>query len=142
MHNKKLNRKGKKNMKIKEIRENYISFDTGHELMVSHDQNCSEEHWADTSVLSNYNISPTTGELINMYDVEFCGTSAMIQPVNGAGFNLVAANGDKFFIPCYGENNGYYSSDLTLEFGAWDDEGHYVSEFSIDLTDCQDIRWG
>lgn len=139
-------------MKIKEIgRYGEIIFDNGKELSVDHEPDCCECHWADTSVLPFYNVSSTTGKLINIFDdVEFSGTPDMIQPIEGAGFNLVATNGDKFFVPCYGENNGYYSTDLTLTCGAWvlvpifgkeQYKSRFIADFTIDLTECQDISY-
>lgn len=139
-------------MKIKEIgRYGEIIFDNGKELSVDHEQDCCERHWADTSVLPFYNVSSTTGKLINIFDdAEFSGTPDMIQPIEGAGFNLVATNGDKFFVPCYGENNGYYSTDLTLTCGAWvlvpifgkeQYKNRFIADFTIDLTNCQDISY-
>lgn len=141
-------------MKITEISNQYgILFDNGKILDVVHWSDCCEDHWADLSVLESYNISTTTGKETDIYTPDFSGTPDMIQPIEDLGFNLVATNGDKFFVPCYGENNGYYSTNLTLQFGEWYGEPEeqkdgrilyqntWHSDFEIDLSECQDISW-
>ncbi len=129
-----------------------ILFDNGKVLDVVHWDDCCENHWADIDVLRTYNVSTTTGKETSIFIPDFSGTPDMIQPIENMGFNLVATNGDKFFIPCYGENNGYYSTNLTLQFGEWylkpeTENGKtsyrnvWYSDFEVDLSECQDITW-
>ena len=58
----------------------------------------------------------------------------MIQPVVNMGFNLVAIDGSKYFVPCYGCNNGYCSMDITLIIGKQGETGKILG-----LTNCQKI---
>ena len=54
-------------------------------------------------------------------------TSLVIEAVVGAGIKI---NG--FFIPCYDEQNGYYSSNLRLEI-RFNDKVN-----KVDITDCSE----
>lgn len=84
-------------MKIKEITEKKIIFNNGVEITYYHDQVCCETVYADFSALKDQGILNIEIDNIN------------IELVENAGFKL---NG--YFIPCYNEQNGYYSSDLEL----------------------------
>lgn len=73
----------------------YISFD--------HDQDCCENNYADFSQLEE-----------SALDYEF-ELPILFEKVEGAGFRF----GDykrKFFIPCYSEQNGYYTSELDIYY--------------------------
>ena len=122
-------------IRIAELYENGIRFSDGTCLQTCHESDCCEWHWADWSVLENYNINPKTGKEINLFELEFSlDLDQMIEPVADAGFHLVAIDGSKYFIPCYGDNNGYYTADITLVCGR---EG-YPCEY-VDLTKSQKI---
>ena len=38
----------------------------------------------------------------------------LVEGLLGTGFIIISITGEKFLIPCYNEQNGYYSSDLEL----------------------------
>jgi hypothetical protein len=121
-------------MKIIKISEENLVFDNGITISSYHDQDCCESHWADFTVMQGYNLNTITGKQININDVEFDeNIKEQIQLIKDMGFNLVAKDGSKYFIPCYASNNGYYSSDLELRI-----DGNGVKE-KIDITDCQ--KW-
>lgn len=102
-------------MKIKQIDEDEIVFDNNYELRYYHEQDCCESVYADFEMLKNYNVSVKTGKNINIKEIEFVETlELLIDGVPGAGFNIISIIGEKFFIPCYNEQNGYYSSNLEL----------------------------
>ena len=46
------------------------------------------------------------------------------------GIKLISKTGDKWFIPCYNEQNGYYSSNLNLII-----EFEDKPTITIDITD-------
>lgn len=102
-------------MKIIKIEETKITFNNGYELKYYHEQDCCECVYADFSILRTYNVSTKTGKTINIKEIDFHeNLKDLIQGKLGCGFNLVSKTGEKFFVPCYNEQNGYYSSDLEL----------------------------
>lgn len=102
-------------MKIKQIDEDEIIFDNNYKLKYYHKQDCCENVYADFEMLKNYNVSVKTGKNIKIKEIEFVETlELLIDGVPGAGFNIISIIGEKFFIPCYNEQNGYYSSNLEL----------------------------
>lgn len=123
-------------MKIVEIvEEDKIVFDNGYTLEQYHSQDCCEHVYADFNVLDNYNLSTVTGKNIDIRDIDFEERiENLIQPVQSAGFNMVSKIGEKFFVPCYNEQNGYYSSDLELTLHRTVAFGNV--EEKIDITDC------
>lgn len=58
-----------------------------------------------------------------------------IELIDGFGIALHPIEGYPVRIPCYGSNNGYYSSDLTICVS--DKNG---TLFAHDATDCQEIN--
>lgn len=102
-------------MKIIEIKENKIIFDNEYELESYHEQDCCEHVYADFEVLKDYNVSTKTGKTINIKDIDFEEhLEYLIQGIENEGFNMISKIGEKFFIPCYNSQNGYYSSELEL----------------------------
>lgn len=102
-------------MKIKSINENNIIFDNDYKLEAFHDQDCCEEVYADFSVLQTYNVSNITGKTINIREIDFEeNLNKLVKGIEGQGFNLISKIGENFFVPCYNEQNGYYSSNLEL----------------------------
>lgn len=102
-------------MKIKQINEDEIVFDNNYKLRYYHEQDCCESVYADFEMLKNYNVSVKTGKNINIKEIEFVETlGALVEGVTGAGFNIISIIGEKFFVPCYSQQNGYYSSNLEL----------------------------
>lgn len=102
-------------MKIKEIDEKNIIFDNGYKLEYYHEQDCCEMVYADFEVLKNYNVSTKTGKNIKIEEIDFSENLGEIAVgVEKMGFNMISKIGEKFFIPCYNEQNECYSSDLEL----------------------------
>lgn len=102
-------------MKIIEIKEDKIIFDNGYELESYHEQDCCEHVYADFEILKDYNVSTKTGKTINIKDIDFEEhLEYLIQGIENEGFNMISKIEEKFFIPCYNSQNGYYSSELEL----------------------------
>ena len=74
-----------------------IVFNDGTTIIDHHDQDCCEHVYADFDQLADTNI----------FDNDF--NEIEIEGVKEAGFRL---NG--YFVPCYDQQNGYYSNDLAL----------------------------
>lgn len=102
-------------MKIKEINEEKIIFDNGYKLEYYHEQDCCENVYADFEILRTYNLSTKTGKTIKIEEIDFEeDLEKLIEGKVEAGFNMISKIGEKFFVPCYNEQNGYYSSELEL----------------------------
>ncbi len=95
-------------MKIDYVYSKGIFFDNGNSIIAKHEAECSEKNYADLSVLTednvnwNFDFSP---------DLEFKFEDGM-----GFKFGSKDKNGlmHWIFIPCYSEQNGYYSSDIDI----------------------------
>lgn len=90
-------------MRIIKVDLDSILFDTGDEITCYHEQNCCENNYADFSQLDD--IARNT-EFQKPLTFEF---------VDGSGFRFGNEN-KMFFIPCYSEQNGYYSSAIDILF--------------------------
>lgn len=90
-------------MKIEKITEDGILFDNGKLIYSDHFQSCCENNYADFKQLD---------DLGRDYDFE---EDLRFEKVDGYGFRF----GDKhrmFFIPCYSEQNGYYSDEVEIYY--------------------------
>lgn len=102
-------------MKIVEINDEEIKFNNGYILYYYHSQDCCEHVYADFEVLKSYNLSTKTGKTINIKDIDFEeNLQNLIEGINEAGFNMISKIGEKFFVPCYNVQNGYYNDKLEL----------------------------
>lgn len=102
-------------MKIVEINDEEIKFNNGYILYYYHSQDCCEHVYADFEVLKSYNLSTKTGKTINIKDIDFKeNLQNLIEGINEAGFNMISKIGEKFFVPCYNVQNGYYNDKLEL----------------------------
>ena len=120
-------------MKIAKLEENIILFDNGTTLTGEHEQGCCENVYADFEVLGTYNLSPRTGEKINIYEIDFDDELyGAIEMVEGEGFCVKSLNGEKFFVPCYNNQNGHYSNQLDLTLKTIDG----IEVLNIDVSDC------
>ena len=89
-------------MKIKKITGEHILFDNGSKITYDHDQSCCEWNYADFEQLK---------DTVAM-DTEF-DENLIFEAVDEAGFRF-GNEGNMFFVPCYSEQNGYYSTDLQI----------------------------
>lgn len=102
-------------MKIKEFKEESIIFDNDYKLEYYHEQDCCESVYAEFEILKDYNVSLVTGKNIDIKEIDFEESlTKLVEGVKEVGFNMVSKIGEKFFVPCYNSQNGYYSGDLEL----------------------------
>ena len=88
-------------MRILEVTNEKILFDNGKAITFYHDQNCCEHNYADFEQLEDMALE---------YDFE---SELKFEFVDKSGFRF----GDEyrmFFVPCYSEQNGWYSSDIEI----------------------------
>lgn len=93
-------------MKIKEVTDEAIIFNNGLCITFDHEQDCCETNYADFSVLTPNTIN---------YNYEFDENKMEFHYVKELGFVF----GEEYhwiFIPCYSEQNGYYSTYIDIYF--------------------------
>lgn len=89
-------------MKIKEVNTNYILFDNGSRITFDHEQDCCETNYADFEQLEDLALE---------YEFE---NDLIFEVVPENGFRFGSKGTPMFFIPCYSDQNGYYSSDIDI----------------------------
>lgn len=100
------------------------------ELSYYHEDDCCEKVYADFSVIEYYIKDIIKFGIIN---------EIIIKTVEDTGF-IICFNGKeykrplKIFIPCYDEQNGYYSSKLELIIKSGN-----ISIDKIDISSCSDF---
>lgn len=101
-------------MKIKKITSGAIIFNNGWQLRHYHRQDCCERVWADFKYALQYNLLGYDKNK-TIFDIEWDTFSLdkNIELVQDYGF-LIKYSAGGIFIPCYNENNGYYSDELEL----------------------------
>ncbi|MBO7692091.1 MAG: hypothetical protein J6T10_05575 [Methanobrevibacter sp.] len=88
-------------MRIKEINDYYILFDNGGILTYSHEQDCCENNYADFKAIDDIAKACEFNEFL------------IFEEVAGSGFRFGNV-GKMVFVPCYSEQNGYYSSMIEI----------------------------
>lgn len=92
-------------MQIANVTEKEIIFDNGNKITFDHEQDCCEWNYADFSIL-NPNV-------VN-YDYDF-SENLDFKFVEEAGF-VFGSEGHYIFIPCYSDQNGYYSTEISIYY--------------------------
>lgn len=91
-------------MKIKEVNGEHILFDNGMDITCDHDQDCCECNYADFEQIDDIAMLTDFDEVLSFEAVE------------QSGFRFGNQHGKMFFIPCYSDQNGYYSNDVDIYF--------------------------
>ena len=103
-------------MKIASITGERITFDNGNFIEYYHEADCCEWNYADFEQLDDIAREYNFDEKLRFEAVENCG------------FRF----GNKkqmFFVPCYSEQNGYYS--LEIEIYYCKENGDYISDIEF-----------
>lgn len=91
-------------MKIKEVNDEFIVFEDGSYITYDHEQDCCECNYADFRQLEETAL-----------ETEFDVENMVFEVVEDSGFRF-GNEGKMFFVPCYSDQNGYYSSDVDIYF--------------------------
>lgn len=89
-------------MKIKAVDVEYIMFDNGTNITFDHCADCCEYNYADFMQIEDEALSFDFEEPLDFEVVEL------------SGFRFGNKGRRMFFIPCYSDQNGYYSSDVQI----------------------------
>lgn len=123
-----------KKLTIKSVTDESIIFNDGSYLQSSHEQDCCEHHYLD---FSNEDVK-SLKELEFPVDENDHLDASCISEIEDYGIEIKPLNNHPLRIPGYGYNNGYYSSNLLLEYRS---KKHELL-FSLDVSDCQIIDDG
>ena len=89
-------------MKIIKVSDEFIEFDNGSMITFDHVQDCCEYNYADFKQLEELAMDTNFNEPLEFESCNF-------------GFRF-GNKGNMFFIPCYSEQNGYYSNDVDIYY--------------------------
>lgn len=82
-----------------------IIFDNGNTISFDHEYECCEDNYAVFSVLTKDNVN---------YDYNF-DKDLIFEAVEELGFKF-GSDGRWIFIPCYSEQNGYYTDEIYIYY--------------------------
>ena len=115
-------------VKVVKVTDDSIYFDNGIKLSSKHVPDCCENHYLDFSDLT----------LMDFGDLKFdLSKDDFFEKIEDYGILLKPINGHPVRVPGYGENNGEYSTNLTLIIIY---DGKIIKSF--DIEKCQKIDWG
>ena len=92
--------------KVTNVSEDVLTFDDGSELSSDHEPDCCEHHYLTFKDLS---LSDFDG-----LEFDLSSDGSFFERVEDYGIRLKPTNGHPVSVPGYGENNGYYSANLSL----------------------------
>lgn len=92
-------------MKIAKVSEDRVTFDNGNYIDYDHSPDCCECNYADFSILTE-NLVHYNYDFDENLNFEFIGDE---------GFRF-GSDGRWIFVPCYSEQNGYYSTDIDIYY--------------------------
>jgi hypothetical protein len=112
------------NTSVVKIDSDSIYFDNGIKLTHYHEQDCCEHHYLD---FTHITLDDFDGLIFDLSSDDF------FERIPDFGIALKPLNGFPVRIPGYGENNGYYSSNLSLIL-----VGSLGEDIKVyDVSDCQ-----
>lgn len=121
-------KKDNKNLKVVKLDLDSLEFDNGVKLYSYHESDCCENHYLSFSDLTLDDFEGLEFDLSN---------DDFFERIEGYGIALKPIKGFPIRIPGYGENNGYYSENLSLI--VTDCNGF---EKRYDVTECQKVSDG
>ena len=90
-------------MKIKSISDSAITFDNGMDITFDHEQDCCEYNYAAFEEIDDLAKTFEFSEDLIFESVDY-------------GFRFGNNPQNMVFVPCYSEQNGYYSSDVDIYY--------------------------
>lgn len=100
-------------MKISKITDKEIVFNNGRIITFDHDQDCCEWNYADFNYLKD-EAGIMNYEFPDELDFEVVEGKGKYD--RGSGFRFGDKEGYMFFVPCYSEQNGYYTCDIDIYY--------------------------
>ena len=106
--------------KIINTEDNLIEFSDGTIITCDHDQDCCEYNYADCGQID---------DLARGYD--FNTSKLVFEVVEGSGFRFGDRPERMFFVPCYSDQNGYYSDEIDIYLNGTH-QANFCCEMRID----------
>lgn len=113
-----------RNLKVVKVSRLELLFDDGTKLTSDHEQTCCEQHYLD---FSDLDISDFEGLEFNLTNDDF------FNRIEDYGIELKPIKGHSVKVNGYGNNNGYYGSNIDLIIA--DANGKTIK--SYDVSECQ-----
>lgn len=111
--------------------ESHILFDNGKKLTSVHYDDCCEQVFADFKNMQV--MGEREKNYVNANELDFFENILdSVVPIKDLGFYLVTKQGICILVSCYNVQNGYYSSNLELEYGG------RTKDISSCVPDCSD----
>ena len=101
-------------MKIESWDDDRITFDDGSYISYDHEQDCCEYNYADFSVLDVMLGRDKDYIEFDSFEITTVDDGGFLIKLKLANKRLLCAPYHNIFIPCYSEQNGYYSDDITI----------------------------
>ena len=111
-------------VKVTKVEQYSIHFEEDYFLTSEHEQDCCEAHYLSFEHLTLDDFKDLTFDL---------SSDTFFGKIEDYGIRLNPIKGHFIQIPGYSDNNGYYSSNLTLVL---EKNGKVIEEW--DITECQD----
>ena len=109
-------------IKITNVTNEAIEFSDGSRITFDHEQDCCEWNYADFEQLD---------DLARAYNFQL---PLRFEATEGSGFNF----GDSrrmFFVPCYSEQNGYYTDEIDIYYTYFKHGNKPVLTFGAEFRD-------
>ena len=90
--------------KIKQVSGAMILFEDGSKITYDHDRDCCEDNYADFEQIDDIAMN-----------TDFDTNNMLFESVDGSGFSFGNEN-KMFFVPCYSDQNGYYTDHIDIYY--------------------------
>ena len=110
-------------IKIFNVTDEAIEFSDGSRITYDHEQDCCEFNYADFQQLD---------DLARAHHFQL---PLRFEATEGSGFRF-GDNRRMFFVPCYSEQNGYYTDEIDIYYTHFKDGKKPVLAFSAEFRDC------
>lgn len=101
-------------MKIESWDDERITFDDGSYISYDHEQDCCEYNYADFSVLDVMLGRDKDYIEFDSFEIDTVDDGGFLIKLKLANDRVLRGAYHNIFIPCYSEQNGYYSDDITI----------------------------
>lgn len=123
-------------MKIKSWNDDRITFDDGSYISYDHEQDCCEYNYADFSVLDvmlRYNKDDME---FDSFEIDTIDDGGFLIKLKLAGNRILRAPYHNIFIPCYSEQNGYYTTNIRIVYSDKDNNVIAHRDTNTQLNRC------
>lgn len=112
-------------MKIKSWNDDCIIFDDGSYISYDHEQDCCEYNYADFSVLDVMLGHDKDDIEFDSFEIDTIDDGGFLVKLKLTGNKILRAPYRNIFIPCYSEQNGYYTTNIRIVYS--DKDGNVIT---------------